>query len=141
MAHQRAYALSTLLNNAYKTLSDPLLRAQYLLELLYGIDVMTEDNSAHQGDQEDLMIVLEAQEELESVLDQNTQDEDAEELVGRLMEENGARMRETERRLGIAFEEGDVDSAKDEAVRLKYWHTLDSSLKDWAPGKMLTLVH
>src|SRR4051794_22535820 len=46
-AHSKALALSALINNAYKTLADPLLRAQYLLLQSYGIDVMSEDNSVH----------------------------------------------------------------------------------------------
>lgn len=139
VAHQRAYALSTLLNNAYKTLSDPLLRSQYLLQLQYDIDMTIEDNSAHKSDQEDLMIVLEAQEELEDVSD--AEGDKAEKVVERLKEENSLRMRDTEKKIGEAFEKGNSEQARSEAVRLKYWHTLESSLKEWTPGRQLTLVH
>src|SRR5256714_13565040 len=54
-AHSKARALSALINDAYKTLSYPLLRAQYLLQQNYGIDVTSEDNSTHASDAETLM--------------------------------------------------------------------------------------
>jgi len=136
VAHQRAYALSTLLNNAYKTLSDPLLRAQYLLEMLYDIDVNNEDNSAHPTDAETLMIVMEAQEELE-----NATSADGEESVERLKTDNRGRIRETETELAAAFEAGDADRAKNESVKLKYWRSLESGLQDWEPGKEVRLTH
>ncbi|KAK5071551.1 hypothetical protein LTR51_006032 [Lithohypha guttulata] len=136
VAHQRAYALSTLLNNAYKTLSDPLLRSQYLLQLLYDIDVTTEDNSTHPSDPETLMVVMEAQEELE-----NVNKEGGEEVVQRLKEENGTRIWRTEKELGSAFEEGDKERARDESVKLKYWMSLQSGLNEWEPGKEVRLTH
>ena len=136
VAHQRAYALSTLLNNAYKTLSDPLLRAQYLLQELYDIDVMSEDNSAHPTDPETLMLVMEAQEELESATNDG-----GEVAVERLKADNRDRIHETEKMMGAAFEAGDVDKAKNESVRLKYWRSLESGLGDWEPGKEVRLTH
>jgi len=136
VAHRRAYALSTLLNNAYKTLSDPLLRAQYLLQELYDIDVMSEDNSAHPTDPETLMLVMEAQEELESATN-----EGGEVAVERLKADNRDRINETEKLLGAAFEAGDVDRAKNESVKLKYWRSLESGLGDWEPGKEVRLTH
>lgn len=139
VAHQRAYALSTLLNNAYKTLSDPLLRSQYLLQLQYDIDMTIEDNSAHKSEQEDLMVVLQAQEDLEDASE--AEDDKAMKVVERLKEENDLRMRDTEKKLGDAFEQGDSELARKEAVRLKYWYTLAASLKEWTPGRPLTLTH
>ncbi|KAJ9653368.1 hypothetical protein H2198_007457 [Neophaeococcomyces mojaviensis] len=136
VAHQRAYALSTLLNNAFKTLSDPLLRAQYLLQILYDVDVTNEDNSAHPSEPETLMIVMEAQEELE-----NVSSEAGEDVVERLMEENKARIRETEKELGAAFESGDVEEARDQAVKLKYWKSLEGALREWEPGQEVRLTH
>lgn len=138
-AHQRAYALSTLLNNAYKTLSDPLLRAQYVLQLLYDIDVTSEDNSAHPTDPETLMLVMEAQEELEGAADADGKE--GEQVVERLKEENKARIRETEKGLGEAFEAGDAEGARDWSVKLKYWKSLESGLNEWEPGKEVRLTH
>lgn len=135
-AHQKAYALSTLLNNAYKTLSDPLLRSQYVLNELYGIDVMSEDNSAHPTDPETLMIVMDAQEELE-----NATGDDAEATVEALKADNRTRIRDTEKELAAAFEAGDADRAKDESVKLKYWRSLESGLQDWEPGREVRLTH
>jgi molecular chaperone HscB len=124
------------LNNAYKTLSDPLLRAQYVLQLLYDIDVMTEDNSAHPTDPETLMLVMEAQEDLEGA-----DGKAGEQVVGRLKEENNTRIRETEKSLGEAFEAGHVEEAKDWSVKFKYWKSLESGLNDWEPGKEVRLTH
>jgi molecular chaperone HscB len=63
--HSKARALSALINNTYKTLSDPLLRAQYLPLQKYDIDVTSEDNSTHASDSETLMEVMETQERIE----------------------------------------------------------------------------
>lgn len=139
-AHQRAYALSTLLNNAYKTLSDPLARAQYLLHLQHDIDVTNEDNKAHPTDQETLMVVMEAQEELEG-LEVDMPRQDAEAVVQKLKEENNTRIFETERALAEAFETGDVETARQETVRLNYWMSLRSGLNEWEPGKEIRLTH
>lgn len=136
VAHRRAYALSTLLNNAYRTLADPLLRAQYLLQMLYGIDVTNEDNSAHPSDPETLMLVMEAQEELEKA-----SGEDGHLVVQRLREENKARIRESEKVLESAFQAGDAERARDESVKLKYWRSLEGGLQDWEPGKEVRLTH
>lgn len=136
VAHRRAYALSTLLNNAYRTLADPLLRAQYLLQMLYGIDVTNEDNSAHPSDPETLLLVMEAQEELEMA-----SGKDGHLVVQRLREENKARIRESEKELENAFQAGDAERARDESVKLKYWRSLEGGLQDWEPGKEVRLTH
>ena len=135
MSHQKSLALSSLLNTAYKTLSDPLLRARYLLVQNYGIDVTSEDNSIHSGltDQATLLDVMEAQEALEAV---TTYQE-----IESLMDENSVRINKTEKILGEAFGNEDVDSAKRECVRLNYWRSLQSALREWEPGKEVRLVH
>lgn len=139
-AHQRAYALSTLLNNAYKTLSDPLARAQYLLQLQHDIDVTNEDNKAHPTDQDTLMAVMEAQEDLEG-LEVDMPRQEAEKVVQRLKEQNNTRIFETEKALAEAFETGDTETARQETVRLNYWMSLRSGLNEWEPGKEVRLTH
>jgi len=62
-AKNRAEGLSMLINEAYKTLQDPLRRAQYLLSLR-GIEV-AEDETARVEDPELLMGVLEVRETIE----------------------------------------------------------------------------
>ncbi|RMD43253.1 hypothetical protein DV735_g1843, partial [Chaetothyriales sp. CBS 134920] len=131
--HRQALALSSLINNAYRTLADPLLRAQYLLHLRYGIDVTSEDNSHFQIDQATLMEVMDAQEAVEEA---QSSDE-----VAVLKEENKQRMDQTIRRIGQAFEGDDKEQATRECVRLKYWRSLQQALDDWEPGQQLKLVH
>ena len=134
-SHAKSLALSSLLNTAYRTLSDPLLRARYLLLENNGIDVTNEDNSLHGGltDQGTLVEVMEAQEALEEA---STHDE-----IETLIEENNERIRQTETVLGKAFENANVEEAKRECVRLNYWRSLQSALKEWEPGKEIRLVH
>ena len=132
-ARHRADVLSAYINEAYKTLADPLLRAQYLLQKNYDIDVMSEDSNENPMDQETLMAVMEAQETIEEA----QSDDDIEPM--RL--ENGERMRETIEELGTALESDDVEAARVACVRLKYWRTIAEGLHDWEPGKEVRLVH
>lgn len=134
-AHQKALALSSLLNTAYKTLSDPLLRARYLLHHNYGVDITSEDNSTHRDltDHETLMEVMEAQEAIEEA---HTQEQ-----IDALKEQNRARIEQTVELLGNAFEKGDVEAAKTECIRLNYWNSLQQGLHEWEPGKEVRLIH
>ncbi|KAK4507964.1 hypothetical protein PRZ48_001699 [Zasmidium cellare] len=125
-----AEALSARINEAYKTLQDPLLRAQYLLREA-GIDV--EDESAKLEEGELLMEVMEAREAVEEV-------EGEEELVG-LREENDERIGESVRVLEGAFERGELDKAAREAVRLRYWVNIGESIRGWEKGKGGGLNH
>ncbi|KAH9210999.1 hypothetical protein DL95DRAFT_392951, partial [Leptodontidium sp. 2 PMI_412] len=69
----RAEATSARINEAYKTLQNPLTRAQYLLGLR-GIDV-AEDETAKVDDPELLMEVLDAREEIENAREEEELDE------------------------------------------------------------------
>lgn len=121
---RHAEALSMRINEAYKTLQDPLRRAQYLL-LQQGIDV--EDESAKLEDPDLLMQVMEAREAVEDV--------EEEEELGDLRAENHARMEESVRVLEQAFAKGELDQAAQEAVKLRYWRNIDESIQGWEKGK------
>lgn len=128
---KRAEALSARINEAYKTLQNPLLRAQYLLSLR-GIEV-AEDETAKVEDPDLLMEVLEAREMIEEAGSE-------EELVG-LKEENEERIRQSLEVLEQAFEDDDLSVAKSEAVKLRYWMNIRESIEAWEPGKPVVLQH
>ncbi|KAI9837693.1 MAG: hypothetical protein M1837_002708 [Sclerophora amabilis] len=127
----RAEATSAHINEAYKTLGNPLLRAQYLLSLR-GIDT-AEDETAKVEDPELLMEVLDMREQIEGA-------ESEEELVP-LKEANNARIAGSIRVLEDAFAKDDERAAKDEAVKLRYWINIKESLDAWEKGKPVVLVH
>lgn len=132
VAHKaRAQALSARINEAYKTLQSPLLRAQYLLSLR-GIDVGG-DEAARVEDAGLLMEVMEAREAIEEA--------ESEEEVRVLWDVNEGRI---ERSVGVleeAFRRDDVEGAGREAVRLRYWVNIKESLDAWEKGKPVVLVH
>jgi molecular chaperone HscB len=128
---KRAEALSSRINEAYKTLQNPLLRAQYLLSLR-GVEV-AEDETAKVEDPELLMEVLEAREQIEEA-------EREEDLVG-MKEENEERIRRSEEVLEQAFKEDDIEKAKGEAVKLRYWINIKESIDGWERGKPVVLQH
>jgi molecular chaperone HscB len=120
---RQAEALSARINEAYKTLQDPLRRARYLLAQK-GIDV--EDESAQISDSALLMEVMEAREAVEEV-------EDEEGLVS-IREENDARIGESVKVLEACFEKGDLEAAAQEAIRLRYWANIAESIHGWEKG-------
>jgi len=120
---RQAEALSARINEAYKTLQDPLRRARYLLAQR-GIDV--EDESAQISDNALLMEVMEAREAVEEV-------EDEEGLAG-IREENDARIAASVDVLEQCFEKGDVEAAAQEAIRLRYWSNIAESIHGWEKG-------
>ncbi|KAG0648117.1 J-type accessory chaperone 1 [Hyphodiscus hymeniophilus] len=127
----RAEATSARINEAYKTLQNPLLRTQYLLSLR-GIDV-AEDETAKVEDPELLMEVLDTREEIE-----NAREEEELEELKRI---NDERIEESEGVLDRAFREDDLELAKGEAVKLRYWVNIKESLDGWEKGKPIVLVH
>ncbi|KAK4696358.1 molecular chaperone HscB, partial [Lecanoromycetidae sp. Uapishka_2] len=127
----KAEGTSALINEAYKTLQDPLRRAQYLLSLR-GIDV-AEDERLKVEDPELLMEVLEVREAIEAAQEEG-------ELEGMKMK-NERNIAESEARLDRAFRHEDIEGAKDEAVRLRYWTNIKESLDGWERGKPVVLVH
>ncbi|KAF2281270.1 Co-chaperone Hsc20 [Westerdykella ornata] len=127
----RAHAMSARINEAYKTLQSPLLRAQYLLSLR-GIEV-AHDETAKVEDPELLMEVLETRERIEEA-------QSEEDLVG-MKEENEARIEESIKALEEAFAKDNLEMAKAEAVRLRYWMNIKESLHAWEKGKPVVLEH
>lgn len=107
------------------------MRAQYLLSLR-GIDV-AEDETAKVEDPELLMEVLDAREEIE-----NAEEEEELEEMKRINEE---RIEKSGSILDEAFKRDDIDRAKGEAVRLRYWVNIKESLDAWEQGKPVILVH
>lgn len=127
----RAEAASALVNEAYKTLQSPLLRAQYLLSLR-GLDV-AEDETAKVDDPELLMLVLETREDIENA----QREEDLEPL----RKDNDRRIMDTVGVLEYAFDKDDLHLAKQEAIKLRYWMNIKESLDYWEKGKPVVLVH
>ncbi|GAD97143.1 DnaJ domain protein [Paecilomyces variotii No. 5] len=138
-AKERAEALSSRINEAYRTLADPLARAQYILAHWHGIDVTAEDGSSqHALDPEMLMEVMDVQETIEDV----GADPQAEAEIKRLKGENDARVAESVKALGQAFDQGDIEAARKECIRLRFWYSLAQALRDWEPGTTeLRIVH
>ncbi|KAK3709683.1 hypothetical protein LTR37_010710 [Vermiconidia calcicola] len=130
--HQKrqAEALSMRVNEAYKTLQDPLKRAQYLLSLR-GIDV--EDESAKLSEKELLMEVMEAREAVEEV-------ENEEDLV-EIRKVNSERIDQSVAVLEKAFADGHMERAAQEAIRLRYWMNIEESIQGWEKGQGGGILH
>ncbi|EUC32989.1 hypothetical protein COCCADRAFT_37111 [Bipolaris zeicola 26-R-13] len=128
---KRAEATSARINEAYKTLQNPLLRAQYLLSLR-GIQV-ADDETAKVDDPELLMEVLEARESIEEA----EREEDLEEMRQR----NEERIAQSTEIIDKAFKEDDLDTAKSEAVKLRYWVNIKESIENWEKGVPVVLQH
>lgn len=120
----RAEGISAAINDAYKTLQHPLLRAQYLLSLR-GTEVAdyVDDNS----DQGLIMDVLEVREAIE--------DAETPEEIARLQGLNAERIRGCVERLEDFFAKDDLNGARTEVGRLKYWCSIEEALREWEGEK------
>jgi molecular chaperone HscB len=138
---QRAEALSARINAAYRTLVDPLQRAQYLLAQWHGIDVLAEDGaSKHPLEMETLMEVMQVQETIEELVAAPAAE--AESVINGLREQNTARIEDSLKALSAAFNGNDIEAARAECVRLRFWYNLRDALRDWEPGTAeIRLVH
>ncbi|CAK7200568.1 hypothetical protein SEUCBS139899_003266 [Sporothrix eucalyptigena] len=133
-ARAKAEALSSLINEAYRTLASPLLRAQYLLRQRHGIDLAGDESTVGGATEMDLlMAVLEVREEIE----QAKSEEDLEPIRAANLE----RMQASEAVLADAFAADDAAAARREAVRLRYWVNIDDALRNWERGKDIVLEH
>ena len=127
----RAQSTSAHLNEAFRTLADPLMRAQYLLSLR-GIDVAG-DEAGKVADMQLLAEVMEAREEIEEA--------GAEEDLEGPRTVNDGRIKESVGALERLFAEDNLEGAKMEAVRLRYWVNIKQCLDEWEPGKPVELHH
>ncbi|KAL8734018.1 MAG: hypothetical protein Q9166_001779 [cf. Caloplaca sp. 2 TL-2023] len=125
----KAEAASARINDAYRTLLNPLARARYLLSLR-GVE-MSEDESiagspSDSGGGVDaglLMDVMEVREGIEAA--------GSKEEIEEMKAENDERKKATEDRLDELFKAGDVEGARRETVRLGYWVNVGTALEGW----------
>ncbi|KAJ4396721.1 molecular chaperone [Gnomoniopsis smithogilvyi] len=135
VSRRKAEALSSHINAAYKTLSSPLLRAQYLLAERYGIDLAGDEASSLTGPPDASLLgeVMAAREIIE--------DAGSEEELEGVRAENAERIRKCLVELESAFEREDVSAAVKETVRLRYWENIRESVEAWEDGKPVVLQH
>ena len=130
----RAGATSALINDAYKTLSSPLMRAQYLLREVHGADLAGDEaGSVAEADPDLLMLVMDAREAIEEA--------ETDEDIVQLRNFNDNRIEASVEGLERAFREDDIAAAKTEAIRLRYWENIKESLNNWESGKPVVLQH
>lgn len=126
--------MSSQLNKAYKTLSKPLTRSQYILSL-HGID-LSQDGEAQKVMSKDpqlLMQVLDVHEQLEDISGESD--------LKVIEQSNKQRLKDCEERLKKAHESQDWEAAATLTVELRYWSNLDNAIKEWEPGKPILLTH
>lgn len=127
---RQAEAMSATINEAYKTLQDPLRRARYLLSLR---KVDLEDDSMKLSENELLMEVMEAREAVEEV--------ESEEELDSLRQENQERINESVNALEQCFASGDLQEAAHHAIKLRYWKNIEESIHGWEQGKGGGILH
>jgi len=92
-----------------------------------------EDDSAKLSENALLMEVMEAREAVEEVED--------EEGLAAIRAENNRRVAQSVGVLEEAFARNDMETAADEAVRLRYWMNIEESIHGWEKGKGGGLIH
>ncbi|KAG6111882.1 hypothetical protein E4U14_002248 [Claviceps sp. LM454 group G7] len=122
--------LSSLINEAYRTLKDPLLRAEHILAI-NGIPTTTEDDHTTLDS-----VPPEAKTELFTTVWQEHEKlgraEKIEDLEG-LKDDTRRRIEASEEAMGRAFAERDLQTARWEVVRLRYWVRIWEAVGEW-PG-------
>ncbi|CAK7271902.1 hypothetical protein SEPCBS57363_004860 [Sporothrix epigloea] len=133
-ARAKAEALSSHINEAYRTLASPLLRAQYLLQQHHDIDLAGDESTVGgAADMDLLMAVIEVREEIEQA--------QTEADLEPIRTANRERMRACEATLETAFAADDVDVARRATMELRYWVNIDDALRNWERGKDIVLEH
>ncbi|XP_014608351.1 PREDICTED: iron-sulfur cluster co-chaperone protein HscB, mitochondrial isoform X1 [Polistes canadensis] len=111
-------SLSSLLNKAYSTLTNPLKRGLYMLQLK-GISIPEETTSINP---EFLMEIMERNEEIESALNDK-------EKVVRLMQENKIILHKLSKKVADSFRNNNLEQAKEVLVKMKYYANIENKLK------------
>ncbi|RYO86235.1 hypothetical protein DL766_004360 [Monosporascus sp. MC13-8B] len=128
---RRAEAASARINEAFHTLASPFRRAVYVLRLRGVRDA--EDEAARVEDPALLGAVLEARERVE--------DAASEDDLAAPRAENEDRIRASEAVLEDAFARDDLEAARREVVRLRYWVNVRESIDNWERGRPVVLEH
>lgn len=115
---QISESLSALLNKAYTTLTHPLKRGLYILQLK-GISIPEGTTNLNP---EFLMEIMERNEEVESASN------DKEKTI-HLMEENKQILQELSKKVADAFDNNDMEKAKEVLVKMKYYASIENRLK------------
>lgn len=110
---------SACINEAYKTLVNPLSRAQYLLELR---NIDFKEDELLKKDIQLLNEVMETQEAIEEAAAHNSAS------LTKLKEDNERKIENSLERMGKAFESDDLEIAKSETIRLKFFMNIRSQL-------------
>ncbi|KAG6019881.1 hypothetical protein E4U19_006849 [Claviceps sp. Clav32 group G5] len=121
--------LSSLINEAYRTLKDPLLRAEHILAingLPTADDQTTLDDVSPEARTELFTTVWQEHEKLGRA-------EKAEDLEA-LRDDTRRRIEASEATMGHAFEERDLQKARWEVVRLRYWVRIQEAVREWPEG-------
>ncbi|XP_076623745.1 iron-sulfur cluster co-chaperone protein HscB-like protein, mitochondrial isoform X1 [Colletes latitarsis] len=111
--------LSSLVNNAYSTLSHPLKRGLYMLKLNNRTIPEETDNI----NAEFLMEIMEKNEEIDDAFNDH-------EKIKKLMEENEVVLNNLSMEIADAFRENDVIKAETLLIRMKYYDSIHTRLKN-----------
>lgn len=126
----KAEAASARINDAYKTLLNPLARARYLLSL-WGLE-MSEDESiagstsGMEGASMDAGLLMDVMEVREGIEEAGSREEIEEKKA-----ENNRRKKASEDRLDEMFRAGDIEAARRETIKLGYWVNVGTALDGW----------
>lgn len=115
---QISESLSSLLNRAYSTLTNPLKRGLYMLQLK---GILIPEGTTNLNP-EFLMEIMERNEEIEEAISD-------EKKAIQLMKENKKILQELSKKVADAFHKNDTEAAKETLVKMKYYTSIENRLK------------